>query len=83
MERPIRSLQLQMDKVEQGDMNAYFRRETRDEIFHLGNSYNRMLDQINKLIDRIYEEQKQKRKTELQVLQGQIKPHFLYNTWTT
>ncbi len=80
VEKPIRSLQSRMDLVEQGNMNAYYAGGSRDEIAHLGASYNRMLDEINKLIDRIYQEQKQKRKSELQVLQGQIKPHFLYNT---
>jgi two-component system sensor histidine kinase YesM len=39
-----------------------------------------MLDEINNLIKRIYEEQGEKRRLELQVLQAQIKPHFLYNT---
>jgi len=80
IEKPILYLQRQMDLVEGGAMNAYFEREAKDEIHYLGNSYNRMLDEINQLIERIYEEQRQKRKTELQVLQGQIKPHFLYNT---
>ena len=80
IEKPILYLQRQMDLVERGTMNAYFEREAKDEIYYLGNSYNRMLDEINQLIERIYEEQRQKRKTELQVLQGQIKPHFLYNT---
>lgn len=80
VEAPIRLLQRQMDLVEQGDLKAYFRGETKDEIYYLGNSYNSMLDEINRLIGRIYEEQAQKRKLELQVLQGQIKPHFLYNT---
>jgi len=80
VEAPIKLLQRQMDLVEQGDLRAYFRGETKDEIYYLGNSYNSMLDEINRLIGRIYEEQAQKRKLELQVLQGQIKPHFLYNT---
>ena len=80
VEKPIQCLQGRMDQVERGNMNAYFDRRTKDEIYYLGVSYNRMLDQINKLIGRIYEEQKLKRKSELQVLQGQIKPHFLYNT---
>lgn len=80
VEAPIKVLQRQMDLVEGGDLQAYFSRETKDEIYYLGKSYNRMLDEINKLIGRIYEEQAQKRKLELQVLQGQIKPHFLYNT---
>ena len=39
-----------------------------------------MLDEIISLIDKIYQEQAEKRQAELKVLQAQIKPHFLYNT---
>ena len=79
--RPIRSLQSCMQKVEAGSLEArYELRGTQDEIDSLGSSYNKMLDEILSLIDRIYEEQAQKRQAELKVLQAQIKPHFLYNT---
>jgi len=80
VESSIQTLQGRMDQVEGGDLKAYFDGKTKDEIYYLGRSYNKMLDEINKLIGRIYEEEAQKRKLELQVLQGQIKPHFLYNT---
>ena len=43
-------------------------------------SYNKMLDEITRLIDTIYQEQSEKRKAEFIALQTQIKPHFLYNT---
>nr|WP_258567491.1 sensor histidine kinase [Paenibacillus anseongense] len=42
-----------------------------------------MLEEINNLINVVYAEQKKKREAELQVLQAQIKPHFLYNTLDT
>lgn len=77
---PIKDLERQMSLVKKGDMQAYYNPTTKDEIYSLGQSYNLMLDQINKLIEKIYEEQSNKRKAELQVLQEQIKPHFLYNT---
>ncbi len=80
---PIKKLQHQMDLVEHGNMKAYYTQKAHDEIYYLGVSYNKMLDQINKLIEKIYAEQKQKRKAELQILQEQIKPHFLYNTLDT
>lgn len=46
----------------------------------LKNTYNDMVDEIDKLIQRVYDEEKIKRKTELNALQEQMKPHFLYNT---
>lgn len=78
--KPMRQLQARMDLVERGNLEAYYQPSTKDEICYLGRSYNSMLDRINKLIARIYEEQASKRKAELQVMQAQIKPHFLYNT---
>lgn len=79
--KPIQRLQSCMNKVEDGNLNVYYDTKTsRDEIYELGISYNKMLDEIAKLIDRIYQEQNEKRIAELAVLQAQIKPHFLYNT---
>lgn len=79
--KPIRRLQSCMNKVEDGNLNVYYDTNTsRDEIYELGVSYNKMLDEIAKLIDRIYQEENEKRIAELAVLQAQIKPHFLYNT---
>lgn len=42
-----------------------------------------MMKQIQKLLANIYEEQNTKRKMEIQLLQSQINPHFLYNTLNT
>jgi two-component system sensor histidine kinase YesM len=39
-----------------------------------------MIEEIRRLMDRVVEEQREKRKTEFQALQNQINPHFLYNT---
>ena len=39
-----------------------------------------MAIKLKSLLDMIYIEQKEKRDAELQVMQEQIKPHFLYNT---
>lgn len=46
----------------------------------LRSTYNQMVDEIQELIERVYAEEKIKRKAELNALQAQMKPHFLYNT---
>lgn len=50
------------------------------EIQHLGQTIRSMVDQLQRLTDDIVREQEEKRKSELDALQSQINPHFLYNT---
>ena len=51
-----------------------------DEIGLLKNSYNAMLIEINQLIEELLQKEKTLRMAELDALQEQMKPHFLYNT---
>ncbi|UJF36375.1 sensor histidine kinase [Paenibacillus hexagrammi] len=81
--RPVRKLMRLMRRVQSGDLNQRFVSETKDEIGQLGHSFNHMVEEIKNLINLVYMEQKKKREAELQVLQAQIKPHFLYNTLDT
>lgn len=72
-----------MRQAETGDFSIRFSENRQDEIGQLGQSFNRMIEEISNLIDQVYHEQQRKRETELRVLQEQIKPHFLYNTLDT
>ncbi len=49
------------------------------EIRHLGFSIQRSYEQIDTLMHKIILEQTERRKSELDALQSQINPHFLYN----
>ena len=51
-----------------------------DEIQHLGKTIQSMVIEMRRLTDNIVKEQEEKRKSELDALQSQINPHFLYNT---
>lgn len=51
------------------------------EVRNLSEGYNLTIEEIQRLIGRVTEEQKLKREKEWQALQAQIKPHFLYNTF--
>lgn len=81
--KPVGKLRSLMKKAEEGDLNVRFKSKYNDEIGQLGNSFNNMIEEIRKLIELVYTEQKSKREAELKTLQAQIKPHFLYNTLDT
>lgn len=81
---PIRELRTLMKGVESGDLDLKFEEyKYRNEFGELGHSFNHMVSEIKKLINMVYEEQRSKRKAEIETLQAQIKPHFLYNTLDT
>lgn len=50
------------------------------EIRHLGHSVQKSYEQIEELMKEIVKQQNERRKSELDALQSQINPHFLYNT---
>lgn len=78
--RPLHKLRSLMKRVERGDMNVAFSSKYSDEVGQMGQSFNRMLEQIRYLIGENYEKQLQLSAAELKAMQAQINPHFLYNT---
>ncbi|MCZ8512741.1 sensor histidine kinase [Paenibacillus filicis] len=77
---PIKRLEKSMRKVEQGEFDIHLPVSGEDEVGRLSRRFNLMVGRIGQLMDQIIEEQEAKRKNELEVLQSQIHPHFLYNT---
>ncbi|WP_435925403.1 sensor histidine kinase [Paenibacillus sp. DYY-L-2] len=78
--QPIRRLERSVKKVEQGDFGTTVYVSGAYEVEQLSKRFNLMLRRIRELMDQIIQEQEAKRKSELDVLQSQINPHFLYNT---
>lgn len=78
--KPINKLRKLMKSAEDGNLDVKFDSERKDEIGQLGCSFNNMINEIKKLLNLVYLEQKSKREAEIKILQSQIKPHFLYNT---
>ena len=78
--RPLRKLLKAMHSFQTGDFNSFLSFHYKDEIGQLGNGYNEMVTSLAELIDRVYNLQLREREAELNALQSQINPHFLYNT---
>lgn len=78
---PIRQLEASLKSIENGnfDENGIYIGGSH-EIRHLGRTIKSLVSQMHTLMDERVLEQKAKRKSELNALQAQINPHFLYNT---
>lgn len=77
--RPILRLNDSVTAYEAGERaDIYIGGST--EIRHLGHSIERSYEQIESLMKTIVKEQEERRRSELEALQSQINPHFLYNT---
>ena len=77
---PLRSMTGTVEKVGEGNLSLRTEVTTADEIGTLGKEFNHMLDYIEALIAQVIEEEQQKKDAELEALQYQITPHFMYNT---
>ncbi|WP_313999521.1 sensor histidine kinase [uncultured Paenibacillus sp.] len=80
---PIRQLTLGMKRVQQGDLKVRTEVKSTDEIGLMSKHFNKMLDEIEQLMIRVEEEQRQKTTAEIRAVTYRIHPHFLYNTLST
>jgi len=78
--RPLQRLQRDMKQIENGNFHIRSHIQTDDEIGDLSRSFNRMVEEIELLIQKISENEQKKKQVEMKALQYQINPHFLYNT---
>ncbi len=79
--KPVKSLVKAMGDFE-GDSSEFVYQPVRGtkEISALSDSFEHMAVRIQKLMEKVRQEEITLRKTELKALQAQINPHFLYNT---
>lgn len=78
--RPIFKLTRAMKKRRKGELLLNLEHSSTLEINELNRTYNQMVEEINHLIQVVYEKEIIRSRTELKALQSQINPHFLYNT---
>ena len=77
---PIRRLEQSIKELEAGREDVEIEEGGCYEVQRLGHSIRSMVSTMRHLMDDIIEQEGQKRRSELEVLQSQINPHFLYNT---
>lgn len=77
---PLGNLHESMLKLQEGDFKQKIPVYADDEIGDVTKVYNDMVKHIDELIDKNYVMVLRERESELDILQAQINPHFLYNT---
>ncbi|MDR1978515.1 MAG: sensor histidine kinase [Synergistaceae bacterium] len=78
--RPIEKLRRMAAKIAQGDFHSRISLERDGELSELADSMNSMAKQIEILLQKSIEEERNLKKSEMKTLQTQVTPHFLYNT---
>jgi sensor histidine kinase YesM len=77
---PIRDMVDSMASYKDPETASPIRIIRHDEIGTLAESYNQLLETIKNLIWEVRHKEQEKKEYELNMLQSQIQPHFLYNT---
>lgn len=77
---PFKRLIQQMKQVELGNFKGIVRVQSYHELNVLVGSFNRMVTQMDELIERIKLASISEKNAQLQALQSQVNPHFLFNT---
>lgn len=78
--RPLGKLTDAIREVSAGDLETRIEITSGDETELLAGEFNQMLGKLEELIQQLLEEEQRKKDAELEALQYQITPHFMYNT---
>ncbi len=81
--KPLRKLEEAMEEVENGNLDQEVDVKGSSEAKSLAEHYSKMMARVRNLLDEIQSKEKYLRTSELNALQSQINPHFLYNTLDT
>lgn len=77
---PIKRMLEFCREVSEGKLSVRIQDKHKDELSRLSGSMDHMADTIEHLMDQQKSQEKKKRELELQMLQYQLNPHFLFNT---
>ncbi|WP_168735557.1 cache domain-containing sensor histidine kinase [Cohnella fermenti] len=78
--RPLKKLLRSLRRLGQGDLRTRIEIRGEDELGQIGRTFNDMVGNIEKLIEQNLRIGMLKKQAQLEALQSQINPHFLFNT---
>ncbi|MGN1014171.1 MAG: sensor histidine kinase [Butyricicoccus sp.] len=78
--QPVGELVEAIDRVKEGDFTVRVPARRYDEFSAVTSHFNELMSQMDRLMEEVVEEKMQKREAEINALQYQIRPHFMYNT---
>lgn len=78
--KPVDQLTKRLSLISEGDFSEDKSILWDNELGEIGQGINNLSQNIQTLMDKAVENEKQKREYEFKILQNQINPHFMYNT---
>ncbi|MFF2483095.1 sensor histidine kinase [Paenibacillus sp. NPDC058071] len=80
MTKSLTRLVKQISTISKYDFRRHVTVSGSYETKQLGEAFNEMIDELNEYVGMLIQTEKKRRNAELEALQQQINPHFLYNT---
>lgn len=78
--QPIKNLKEAMERIQKGDLDTRVPVISNDEIGFLAKGLNKMTQELQGHIQKVYIAEIRQREAEIEALKTQIEPHYLYNT---
>lgn len=81
IKRPLNRLIRSFRRVEEGDLDIRIEHDYKDEFHVLYSRFNYMVSRLQHVMEQVYMQKILAQRSELKLLQSQINPHFLYNSF--